>query len=619
MSLTTITKLGTAPAGDGTAVAITPLDDEVSPSAGGSPATAPNLRFATAVRNKSNNMDVTVWESTAAGPALVCANSTGFADDIAVAGLSSSTLVTTLKDGNGNLRLIPWRIVPDGSGGENLERGKDSPAGGITGATAVVALTSSRLVTAFRSASGDLALKAYDYNYTTGALTNVGNNSETGEIDEDANIGIVRISDTQLVTAVKNSEGNLQIIVFNVAANGSVTRKGSAVGSVYGSAMALNSLGGTRIAASIGDPKDANNLRIDIWDVDPNGNLHRKGYWSDSPIALVAGGDTRTNVFPTAVQAQGGTLKIMAWDVTFGISKVAESIPSDAVTGLAAATLLPTSESTTFATALRLSNDVLQVVTYGIESDIHAYDPKTQSPKPLVTNQATEKKDPTAMPVFAGTFSSATVDKTVHEQDGHETVVDVALLIPWDDTTPAANQVTLEIGKPDSTGTPQPTKYRVLQVHMHRHSEHTINGTEYPLEMHCVLTDPVPDSNGKRPAPTAVLGFLIDDTSPANNEGLNFYLDNLDQPEGANVTFGAQNLNLLLPGDKTYLSYHGSLTSPSQTDWPLNATPILWYVLRNFISVSNEQFATYAAAVAEHCRILQTGNDSKVWLISQQS
>jgi carbonic anhydrase len=240
------------------------------------------------------------------------------------------------------------------------------------------------------------------------------------------------------------------------------------------------------------------------------------------------------------------------------------------------------------------------------------YDPKKQSPKPLETREAripAGERFPAAKPTFTGTFSSVTVDKTVD----HGSVTEVRMFIPWD-TTDTTKQVKLQIGKPESNGIPKVVTYRVLQIHMHRHGEHTMDAHEYPLEMHFVLTEPRADENGKPPQAIAALGFLI--IQRAENKGLNFYFDNVSRPDGkVDLAPPPVDLNVLLPHDKTYFSYHGSLTSPNLGDTPLNYTPVLWYVLRNEISVSPEQYTKYANAVIEHCRIPQTGNDSTVWLI----
>jgi carbonic anhydrase len=214
---------------------------------------------------------------------------------------------------------------------------------------------------------------------------------------------------------------------------------------------------------------------------------------------------------------------------------------------------------------------------------------------------------PDAKPTFSGTFSYVTVERTIHMENGHETVTNVTMRIPWDHE----HQVRLKIGKPGPDGKPVQTTYRVLQIHMHRHGEHTMDGGEYQLEMHCVLTD---DSETAT-EPKAVLGFFI--VQGEQNNNLNFYFGNLQHPDGKVELGSAQDLNQLLPHDKTYFSYNGSLTTPNLNDTP-NPTPILWYVLRNEIHVSGEQYNKYFHTVEEHFRILQLNNTSDVWLIIPQ-
>lgn len=608
MSQTSITKVDTKSAGYVSEVAICALNDEFPQLA----EAATYTKIATAVCASGGDLKVIIWESSNGIITRLCDGPAGGASQIAVAGLTSSDLVTAFRsvsDG-GDLGLIVWTYTQDSSG-HHLSRAVSKFAGGTSGPIAVARLTSSRFVTALPDLDGNLILIVWDY--SNGELLRRGS-GRAGGADI---IQLASLSSSRVVTAVRGSTGKLTLIVWDIDKTGlKVTRRGSATGRTT-QAIAVNTLSDNRIATSISDVSDGTgNLRVDVWDVDGSGNVYNKGNASAGPVDSVAGGDARTGVFPTAVRETDGKLKIIAWDVASGISKAAELATSEKIRGLAAATLLRSSESMIFATGL-ISPDVnvyggdLEVVNWGIKSDIRAYDPTKQSPKPLLTEDATPKYDPKAKPVFSGTFSSVMVE--AHKEDGH--TIDVVMYPPWNSNP----QVTLQIGRPDSTGTCRLTKYRVLQIHMHRHSEHTINGQVAPLEMHCVLTDPIPDHGESRPDPTAVLAFLI--LKGTNNEALNFYFDYLEHPDGK-VEFTVpplatveQNLNLLLPTDKTYLSYHGSLTSPHLGDEPLNMTPVLWYVLRNEITVSADQYAKYEQAVAEHCRVLQMGNDSAVWMI----
>jgi carbonic anhydrase len=240
-------------------------------------------------------------------------------------------------------------------------------------------------------------------------------------------------------------------------------------------------------------------------------------------------------------------------------------------------------------------------------------DPLEQSPKPLFTNQAqipAGGRFPAAKPTFTGKFSSVRVEKTI--RDGK--VYEVRMFIPWDPRE-TSKQVRLQIGKPDdTTGNPVPTTYRVLQIHMHRHAEHTIDGPAYqPLEMHCVLTD----NNGTASRPTAALGLLIVPQGELRKRGLDFYFDNVARPNGTVNLPALQDLNDVLPQDMTYFSYHGSLTTPNLDNTP-NPTPIRWYVLKNEIKVSIDQSNKYLHAVEPQVRRPQLNNRSKVWLINPQ-
>jgi hypothetical protein len=589
MSQITITKIGTAsPLGKIKEVAISALHDEISSSV----APQRHPRLATAVRTSSGDLEITVWESTDTGPISVDTISALDVSEISVAGLSSSRLVTAFRDGSGDLRLIVWEIANG-----TLVRKAHNIAGGTPGQIAVVRLTSTRMLTAFRTETGNLGLIVWDY--SNGVLTRKGSKSAGGVYL----IELTSLTSSRVVTAFSNATNHLAMIVWDIDDKGEITRKGSVTSGNLVKAIAVNSLSDTQIATSIINVSDNYNLRVDVWDVNAKGEVHHKADASGGSTGLVAGGDTRTGVFPTAIRDADGQLKLIAWDVTTWITRAGDMRASEEIIGLGATTLLPGSQSMLFATASWKENGELGVTTW----QISPYDAKKQSPIPLVTSQAAPVANSEAMPVYTGKFSSARVVKKFHVEDGHKSVVDVMMEIPWD-TNPAA-QVTLRIGQPDSTGTPQPTTYRVLQIHMHRHSEHTIGGRVSPLEMHCVLGDPGADNAG----PKAVLGFLIKEGT--ENAGLSFYFDNLGQEDLTTVEFATpQDLNDLLPQDKTYFSYHGSLTSPSLDNTPLNATPILWYVLENEISVSPGQFAKYEQAVEEHYRILQS-NDSKVWLI----
>jgi hypothetical protein len=367
MSQTTITKVGTASAGYVSEVAISGLIYEMPQSAEASSPYPNNRQFATAVCDGDNNLKVIIWESSDGVITRVTDGSGGGASEIAVAGLTSSDLVTAFRSASGDLALIVWSIsqISSEASGQQLYRVATASAGGTKGPIAVARLSSTRFVTALPNVDDDLILIVWDY--SNRVLTRKGSASAGGvELIE-----LATLTSSRVVTAFPNMTNQLALIVWDIDANGSITRRGSATGEDIKETMAVNSLSDTRIVTSARDA-DTADLRVDVWDVDANGNVHHIADASAGPIDLVAGGDPQENLFPTAVRDLTGTLQIIAWDVSSAISKAAESPPSDAIVRLAAATLLPGLKPMTFVTALEMTNDNLEVVTWHIQSESSA-------------------------------------------------------------------------------------------------------------------------------------------------------------------------------------------------------------------------------------------------------
>jgi hypothetical protein len=267
-------------------------------------------------------------------------------------------LVTAFRSASDDLALIVWTISQEASG-QSLSRAATASAGGTPGPIAVARLTSSRFITALRDMSGNLILIVWDY--ANGVITRRGSAS-AGAIYA---IELATLTSSRVVTAFSNATNQLGIIVWDIDANGSLTRKGAVTGNAI-QAVAVNSLSDTRFATSVRDVSDESyNLRVDVWEVDASGKIQHKADASDAPIGLLAAGDTRTGVFPTAVW-DDGVLKIIAWDVTYGISRAAIVAEATEIDRLAAATLLPSSTPMIFVTASELSNDNLELISWRI-------------------------------------------------------------------------------------------------------------------------------------------------------------------------------------------------------------------------------------------------------------
>lgn len=126
--------------------------------------------------------------------------------------------------------------------------------------------------------------------------------------------------------------------------------------------------------------------------------------------------------------------------------------------------------------------------------------------------------------------------------------------------------------------------FSLRQFHFHAHSEHTINGTSYPAEVHLVHTA----KDGRM----AVIGVML--KLGAANPALEAVLQAARKGEAHDVvSVGA---GALLPQSDAYYHYLGSLTTPPLTE------NVEWYVLKQPITASPEQLDALRGFYADNFR-----------------
>jgi carbonic anhydrase len=135
---------------------------------------------------------------------------------------------------------------------------------------------------------------------------------------------------------------------------------------------------------------------------------------------------------------------------------------------------------------------------------------------------------------------------------------------------------------PGSTLTIDGRSFVLAQFHFHTPSENTFNGKRFPLEGHLVHADK--DGN------LAVVALMFDD-GPANPTLAGLW--------GAMPTKAGEKRSLpagfnaaaLLPADRGYYRFDGSLTTPPCSEG------VRWLVLRNPVSISRAQVEQFAATL----------------------
>lgn len=123
--------------------------------------------------------------------------------------------------------------------------------------------------------------------------------------------------------------------------------------------------------------------------------------------------------------------------------------------------------------------------------------------------------------------------------------------------------------EPGSTVMIDGEKYELVQFHFHAPSEHTVNGQFYDMELHLVHKNQNKD--------IAVVGVFM--KKGAENKLIQVLWDNIPtETDKENLVSGISvNASSLLPKDRKYYHYFGSLTTPPCTEgvnWSVFKTPI---------------------------------------------
>lgn len=134
--------------------------------------------------------------------------------------------------------------------------------------------------------------------------------------------------------------------------------------------------------------------------------------------------------------------------------------------------------------------------------------------------------------------------------------------------------------------------FQFVQVHFHADSEHRLDGEIFPIEGHFLFQTP----EGK----TAVLGVFYQ--VGAFNPDFEHVLDQYDQQKGE----GSFSVAKLIPENKSYYHYVGSLTTPPLTEG------VEWYVMQTIMEVSAQQVLRFIAIHGRNNRLCQSLNERKV-------
>ncbi len=136
----------------------------------------------------------------------------------------------------------------------------------------------------------------------------------------------------------------------------------------------------------------------------------------------------------------------------------------------------------------------------------------------------------------------------------------------------------------------QGRRYELVQFHFHRPSEERINGRQFDMVAHLVHKD----LDGR----LAVVAVLLDRGSA--HSAVQQVWNNLPLEKGEeNAAQTPLDLNQLLPQDRRYFTYMGSLTTPPCSEG------VLWLVMQQPVAISPQQIDIFARLYPMNARPIQ--------------
>ena len=126
--------------------------------------------------------------------------------------------------------------------------------------------------------------------------------------------------------------------------------------------------------------------------------------------------------------------------------------------------------------------------------------------------------------------------------------------------------------------------FELKQFHFHTPSENNINGNSSPLEAHFVHVS--------RDGKLAVVAVMFE--KGERNEALTELWKNIPTHTGEHHHINAHHLNALLPEDRDYYRFNGSLTTPPCTEG------VRWLVMKKSVTLSQDQIDIFAKVMHRH-------------------
>lgn len=147
-------------------------------------------------------------------------------------------------------------------------------------------------------------------------------------------------------------------------------------------------------------------------------------------------------------------------------------------------------------------------------------------------------------------------------------------------------------------GTEPDQKYSLKELMVHTPSEHTVNGRHLDMEFQFIHQS----ENGSK----AIVSVFA--KKGANHPTIEKIAEHFPGHQGDRNAIEDVNVQSLLPSNRNYFSYKGSLTHPPCKEG------VMWYVMRTPIEVSTKQYEQFVERIKFNARPTQNLNERVIKL-----
>jgi len=232
----------------------------------------------TALRAGSGDLLLITWALHEDGSFTRLADSAAQAGEVSlvkVTSVGNDLVVTAVRNGSGDLELIAWKISADGRTIHRQDPGGTSA--GVIGDLALTAHPSRELggpdvITAVQNGAGDLLLISWKILDNGAGFARIADTSTLPASQRPGSASHLAIgpagNGTSYLATMRNGSGDLELIVFDVAANGAWSRAGTLVNG------AGTDVTETAVGSLFGRPvtvvRNRDFLNLAIWDLSPD-------------------------------------------------------------------------------------------------------------------------------------------------------------------------------------------------------------------------------------------------------------------------------------------------------------------------------------------------------------